>query len=306
MSICFDGLAKISKLESRSISAENPKGAKGKGGMSASNLGVGRKGHAHLPLNAGDSHTIAEIEGPGCIRHIWLATSLNPKIIRGTVIRIFWDDLPFPSVECPIGDFFGVAHGRMAPYASILTAEVEGRGFNTWIPMPFNKARIEVINESDADSMLTFQVDYTLGDEPDNTGRLCCTFRRENPTTIGKDFAILEKVKGEGSFLGCVVGVRTLSLEWWGEGEIKIYMDGDEEFPTICGTGAEDYYLTAYDGVGPHGTLYQGSPLRFQDFISFYRWHVLDPIYFHQDIRITMQQIGATYEEGYYERSDDW
>ena len=135
--------------------------------------------------------------------------------------------------------------------------------------------------------------------------RLCCTFRRENPTTLKKDFTILERVRGKGRFLGCVVGVRTLAGEWWGEGEIKMYMDGDKEFPTICGTGTEDYILSAW-GVGPHANMYQGCPLHRQDLISFYRWHVLDPVCFHKDLRVTIQQIGYRMGEGLFERSDDW
>jgi len=301
---CIEDLPRISKLESRSMSAENPRGEKGKGGMAASQLGVGRKGSPAIELNTGDTHTIAEIDGPGCIRHIWMTCKLDPRFLRGAIVRIYWDSRPHPSVESPLGDFFGVAHGRNVPYASLLTAMAEGRGLNTWIPMPFNKARVEVANESPIESVLFYQIDYTSGDDVSNMGRLCCTFRRENPTTIGKDFTILERVDGEGRFLGCVVGVRTLAADWWGEGEIKIHMDGDRDFPTICGTGTEDYILSAW-GVGPHANIYQGAPLLREDLISFYRWHVLDPIYFHREINVTIQQIGWN-KEGLFERSDDW
>ncbi len=303
-------LARIPKLESRSISAENMQGEKGKGGIASSSLGVGRKGSPCIRLKANETRTLAEIRGPGCIRHIWIGFREDLRFLRGALIRIYWDNLPYPSVECPIGDFFGVSHGRCAPYASLLTAMVEGRGYNTWIPMPFNSARVEIAYETvidtRTDNRLFYQIDYTLGDEVDNVGRLCCTFRRENPTTIGKDFTILERVEGEGRFLGDVAGVRTMGREWWGEGEIKVYLDGDKEFPTICGTGTEDYILSAW-GVGQHANLYQGCPLHRKDLISFYRWHILDPIYFHKDIKITIQQIGFRYSDRtLFERSDDW
>jgi hypothetical protein len=304
--LSFDELAKVAILESRSISAENIFGEKGKGGMTASPLGVGRKGSAWIWLKAGETKTLGEIQGPGCIRHIWIAFKQDPSFLRETLLRIYWDDLPYPSVECPLGDFFGIAHGRTVSYASLLTAIVEGRGFNTWIPMPFNSARIEIVNESSIDNRLFYQIDYTLGDKVDNMGRLCCTFRRENPTVLGRDFTILEKVSGEGRFIGDVVGIRTLAGEWWGEGEVKIYMDGDTSYPTICGTGTEDYIGSAWE-VGPHANIYQGCPLCRQDLISFYRWHVLDPIYFHKDIRITIQQIGfRRKEKTLFERVDDW
>ena len=303
----LDNLSKISKLKSRSITAENPTGEKGMGAKEAGRLGPGRKGRASILFEPGETRVIAEIDGSGCIRHIWMAFKREPELLRGAVIRIFWDGNPYPSVECPLGDFFGVAHGRAVSYSSLLTAMVEGRGMNTWIPMPFVKsARIEVENCSSVQGPLYYQVDYTLGDDVSDTGRLCCTFRRENPTNIGQDFTILERVEGGGSFLGCVIGVRTLGEHWWGEGELKVYLDGDEEYPTICGTGTEDYILSAW-GVGQHANLYQGCPLHRKDLISFYRWHVLDRIYFHTDIKITMQQIGKGPEPGsLFERSDDW
>jgi hypothetical protein len=303
--LCFEDFAKFSKIESRSISAENPLGKKGKGGSTASPIGVGRKGRpAVLLKKGGEVQTIAEIKGPGCLRHIWMTLRLDPRLLRGALIRIYWDERSYPSVEVPLGDFFGVAHGRTVPYASLLTAMVEGRGLNTWIPMPFKEARIELVNESPFDSILFYQIDYTLGDDITDKGRLCCTFRRENPTSLGTDFTILERVEGRGRFLGAVVGVRTLAREWWGEGEIKMYLNGDKEYPTICGTGTEDYILSAW-GVGQHTNIYQGTPLSRQDLISFYRWHVLDPLYFKKDIRVTMQQIGAG-KGGLIERSDDW
>lgn len=304
----LEDLAKASNLRSRAISAENPTGARGAGGREASALGPGRKGRPCLvSLKPGSTHTLAEIQGPGCIRHVWMTFPLEPEFLRGLVLRAYWDDRSEPSIECPVGDLFGVAHGRNVPYASLLTAMVEGRGLNTWMPMPFAKsARITVeVDTAKEMSCLFYQVDYTLGDEVDeNTGRLCCSFRRENPTRVKEDFAILPQVGGCGRFLGCVVGVRTLFENWWGEGELKVYLDGDTDLPTICGTGTEDYILSAW-GVGQHANIYQGCPLHRQDLVSFYRWHVLDPIYFQESIRVTIQQIGWG-KPGLFERCDDW
>lgn len=303
----FDSLdlTSIKDLESRSISAENPDGKKGAGGRYRSSLGFGRKGRPAISLNAGDSVTIGEINEPGCIRHIWMTCLGSPSFLRGVIIRIYWDGTSHPSVECPIGDFFGVAHGRRVPYTSLMTSMTEGRGLNSWIPMPFEKARVIITNESPESNILFYQIDYTIGDIVTAKGRFCCTFRRENPTRPQHDFTILERVEGAGRFLGCVVGVRALTDGWWGEGEVKFYIDGDNQFPTICGTGTEDYILTGW-GMESHSNLFQGCPLRTKDLTSFYRWHILDPIFFQKDLRVTIQQIGANKQMKMVERKDDW
>ncbi len=295
---------------SRSISAENPAGAVGAGGTAASALGVGRKGRPCLgpdDLQPGATVTLAEIEGPGCIRHMWCTTELKPEVLRGAVIRAYWDGSDHPSVECPLGDFFGLAHGRTIHFFNAVHAMQEGRGLNTYVPMPFAKSArltLEVDTERPLGCFF-YQVDYTLGDEvTDETGRLCVAFRRENPTKVKEDFAFLERVEGAGSVLGFIVGVRTLFENWWGEGEFKVYLDGDEAQPTICGTGSEDYIGSAW-GVGEHFAFYAGCPLHRQDLISFYRWHIPDPIYFERSVRCTMQQIGYG-KPGLFERCDDW
>lgn len=188
---------------------------------------------------------------------------------------------------------------------------------NVYYPMPFSKgARIVYCNEIDEPiPSLYYSVDYTAGDQIDDSmGRFHCSFRRENPTKMGKDFTILPTRNGKGRFLGVVAGVRTLSPNWWGEGEFKVYLDGDKDWPTIVGTGTEDYIGSAW-GVGQHFALYAGTPYiaavpGWQKLISFYRFHLMDPVYFHQNIRIEMQQIGAGIRPdgtgGLYERADDW
>jgi hypothetical protein len=204
----------------------------------------------------------------------------------------------------PALDFFGLPHGRPAPYASALLSAQEGRGFNSYLPLPFRRrVRIEMTNHSPRPTVLYYQLDYTL--EPSHspeTGLLHVSFRRENPTVLKRDFTIVDGLRGPGRYLGCSVGIRTLPQKhfaWYGEGELKIFRDGDSTHPTICGTGLEDYVGTAW-GMGSHSAPYGGVPLDLRgpesgsipDFVSFYRWHVADPVVFHRDLRVTIQQIG--------------
>jgi hypothetical protein len=179
--------------------------------------------------------------------------------------------------------------------------------------MPFQeRGRITLTNEGDSEVIVYYQVDYTIGDKhPEDTGRLHVCFRRENPTTLGNDFELMPKRTGKGRFLGAVIGIRSFDPNWWGEGEIKIYMDGDTEFPTICGTGSEDYVCLSY-GIQQTPYLYHGCSLDQQGFISMYRWHLPDPVYWKKECRITIQQIGYDYLRAdstgtpLYERVDDW
>jgi hypothetical protein len=189
-------------------------------------------------------------------------------------------------------------------YHSALTAVNEGRGFNSYVPMPFRRhVRVELVNGSDRAALLYYQIDYTLQPTlPDDHGLLHVTFRRENPTVMRRDMVIAEGLRGPGRFLGCNVGVRVIDpCDWYGEGEVKIYRDGDRERPTICGTGLEDYVGSAW-GMGAHATPYGGAPLVVQragaanpDFVGFYRWHVPDPVMFARDLRVTLQQLGAKF-----------
>lgn len=312
-------VTRYQNIESRSASFENPRGERGKGGSATSYLGPTRKGAAWKGVAAGETVVLAEVDGPGMIRHIWMTLDLNFTILRGCVIRAYWDGADKPAVECPVGDFFGIAHGRTNHFCNALQAMQEGSGLNCYFQMPFAKgARLTFTNETNQHlGSLYYSVDYTIGDAVDSdTLYFHSCFQRENPTTMKRDFVILPQRHGRGRFLGCVIGVRTMSPQWWGEGEFKVYLDGDTDLPTICGTGTEDYLGSAW-GVGEHFALYAGCPYiamdpgnRWQQLISFYRFHVADPIFFSQDIRVDMQQIGGGFiPEGridLYERSDDW
>jgi hypothetical protein len=286
--------------EIRTISFENPTGARGAAGRSAG----GRKGAPNRFVAPGERLTLAEISGPGRVRHLWLtAPPMPPEAMRALVLEIFYDDTREPSVSVPCLDFFGLPHGRPAPYHSALSAAQEGRGFNAWLPMPFRRRiRVELWNGSARRFPLYYQLAYTLGSESDDIGLLHASFRRENPTALRRDFHIAEGFTGPGRFLGCNVGVRVLQepdFSWYGEGEVKMYLDGDGPYPTWCGTGLEDYVGSAW-GMGVHATPLQGVPLivqspgaRMPDFVGFYRWHLPDPIVFREDLRVTIQQIGA-------------
>jgi hypothetical protein len=228
--------------------------------------------------------------------------------MRGVVLDVFYDGASEPSVSVPCLDFFGLPHGRPVPYASALMTAQEGRGFNSFVPLPFGgHLRVELTNSAAVPIVLYYQIDYTL--EPGRVADpsyLHVAFRRENPTSMRRDFVIAEGLEGPGRFLGCNVGVRVIDpCSWYGEGEVKVYRDGDGRLPTICGTGLEDYVGTAW-GMGPHCAPYAGAPLVLGpgetaaplapcDFVSFYRWHVLDPIMFGSDLRVTIQQIGAAF-----------
>lgn len=292
-------------LESRSISFENPTGAKGEGGKAASNLGPGRKGSPSRVIKHGETVTLCDIKGPGTIRHIWMTVPGLPRNLRGAVVRVWWDDQPHPSIEAPLGDLMGIAHGKVMPYFSRVHSVSPRAGMNLWIPMPFTKrARMTFTNEAGAEMTLFYNIDYTIGDRhPSDVGRLHVLFRRENPTTLKKDFEILPKRTGKGRYLGAVLGIRSLGPHWWGEGEVKMYLDGDQEYATIVGTGAEDYVGLAW-GMQEAPFFYNGATLNRNGFVTMYRWHTEDPVYWKKDCRITIQQIG--YDKKLFERQDDW
>jgi len=297
-------------LVSRSISFENPTGAPGEGGKAASKLGTGRKGSPMRPIKPGQTLQLCDIEGPGTIRHIWLTTGRSSRNLRTLVLRGWYDGQEHPSIECPVGDFFGFAHGKVMPYHSAVHSVGETAGMNLWLPMPFVKRiRITLSNEDSIESSkappVFYQIDYTLGDRhPADVGRLHVLFRRENPTTEKKDFELLPQRSQKGRFIGSVIGIRNLHPDtWWGEGEIKVYFDGDKDFPTICGTGSEDYVGLAW-GIQQTPFLYNGCSLNQKNFVSMYRWHLPDPIAWRKECRITIQQI--SWNKGLAETQDDW
>jgi hypothetical protein len=320
---------------SRSISAENPDGAVGAGGRASSPLGPGRKGRAFIPLEPGETAALADIEGPGVIRHIWMTvTDRTPEhefVLRDLVLRMRWDDEDGPSVEVPLGDFFCNGFAARCDVISLPIVVAPHGGMNCYLPMPFaERARIGITSEHPAPiEAFFYQIDYVLGEglAPD-VGYLHAQWRREPVTTPGRDYVVLDGVAGRGKYVGTFLGISALERYWWGEGEMKFFIDGDEELPTICGTGTEDYVGGAWafqrelGGADPQPVTYSapwfGYPHHATAEVSdhspyaratvpqhgMYRWHILDPIDFESSLRVTLQQIGHDGRR-LFERSDD-
>jgi hypothetical protein len=286
-------------VQTRWASPENPTAEKGRACVGND----GRKRRACFPIKAGESATLLDLRGTsGTVRRIWITINdRSPKMLRGLRFEAFWEGAATPAISAPLGDFFSLGLGRMVTFHSALFASPEGRSFNCYIPMPFRTAaRIVVHNESSVDlGSLYYDVDCTVGDEhPETAAYLHAHWRRENPTVFRQDYEILPNVPGRGRFLGCNVGVIANTglyfKSWWGEGEVKVYLDGDTENPTLCGTGTEDFIGTGW-GQGQYAGLYQGCQVADHDKVHycFYRLHVPDPIWFQQCARVTIQQIGC-------------
>lgn len=284
-------------VKTRWISFENPAGAPGRGGEANQE----RKGAAFKPIKSGETISLAEIQGPGVIRRIWCTVAGQPDFLRGLVLRIYWDGEKRPAVEAPLQDFFGSPFARQVRFESAFFSNPEGRSFNCFIPMPFKKqARILLENQAPRDvSNFFFDLDYTIGDPlPAELAYFHARYRRENPTTPKKDFEVLPKISGKGRYLGCNVGVRAIGEYgepfWFGEGELKVYLDDDFKLPTLVGTGTEDLVGSGW-GLAEFSHLYQGCLISEKNHgvWGFYRYHVPDPIYFSKSIRVTLQQMSG-------------
>ena len=286
-------------IVTRWATPENPSGEPGAGGGARG----GRKGSAFFPLRSGDERVLAQAAGSsGTVRRIWITISdRSPEMLRGIRFEIRWDGARTPAVSAPLGDFFGLGLGRIAPFESALFASPEGRSFSCFAPMPFGAGmKISVANETARDlEMFFYDVNYTLGDKhPADSVRFHGHWRRENPTALGEDYEFLPRVEGRGRFLGANMGIiadrERYSSSWWGEGEVKIWIDDGGELPTLCGTGTEDYIGTGW-GQGRFSHLYSGCPVADAAAMqySFYRYHLPDPIWFTESVRATVQQIGC-------------
>ena len=320
------GIARLSNAVSRSISAENMTGEKGKGGMAtegvgagaARDLGLGWKVSPAVTVPAGQTFTFAEIEGPGVIRHIWI--TCHPESWRSLILRIYWDDEAEPSVETPIGDFFCNGWGECSLVNSQPISVNPANGFNSYWPMPFRgKARLTIENlDQDKEFVVYYQVDYTLEEVPEDMAYFHAQWRRTNPLPYKEDYTIVDGIKGKGHFVGVYIAWQVNNNGWWGEGEIKFYMDGDRDFPTICGTGTEDYFGGAWNWdmkgkyvtystpyLGMHQHIEPDSTYRANHRFGMYRWHVLDPIRFNEDLRVTIQALGWRSKGRYLPLQDD-
>ncbi|MBN1583623.1 MAG: DUF2961 domain-containing protein [Anaerolineae bacterium] len=319
-------LARLSNARTRSISPENFSGEKGQGGMAtegtgaacARDLGQGWKVSPSVVIQAGQCFELADIAGPGAIQQIWMTPTGR---WRFSILRVYWDGQEQPSIECPVGDFFAMGWGKYAPLSSLAVCVNPGSAFNCYWEMPFKKqARITMTNTADEDMRLYYQINYTLTNVPDDVGYFHAQFRRVNPLPYKEDYTILDGVQGRGQYVGTYLAWGVNNSGWWGEGEIKFFLDGDDPFPTICGTGTEDYFCGSYDFENqdtheyeefttPYAGLCQvlrpdrlyRSQMRF----GMYRWHIVDPVRFQQDLRVTIQALGWRSYGRYLPLQDD-
>ncbi|MDR0796178.1 MAG: DUF2961 domain-containing protein [Tannerella sp.] len=325
-------LYRLSDAKSRSISPENFTGEKGKGGMAdpkdgvqlnvanaslaARDLGVGWKVNPYIRIASGETFTIAEMDGPGAIQQIWMTPTGN---WRFSILRIYWDGETTPSVECPLGDFFGMGWGVYAPLVSLPICVNPGSAFNCYWVMPFRKkCKITVENINDAQPMtLYYQINYTLTDVPADAAYFHAQFRRTHYNE-GSDYTIVDGIKGKGHYVGVYMAWGVHNNGWWGEGEIKFFMDGDRQFPTIIGTGTEDYFCGSYnfdrDGqykefctpyAGMHQVIRPDGTYKSQQRFGLYRWHIVDPIRFDRDLKVTIQDLGWRHGGRYLPQKSD-
>jgi len=319
-------LSRLSAAQTRSISAENYTGAKGAAGMAtegtgancARDLGRGWKVSPSVRIKVGETFTVADITGSGAIQQIWM-TPTGPW--RYSILRIYWDGQEQPSVECPVGDFFGLPWGRYSPLVSLPVCVNPGSAFNCYWEMPFRKScRITLSNIGHEDMTLYYQVNYTLTDVPADCAYFHAQFRRTNPLPFKQDYTILEGVRGRGHYVGTAMGWGVNNNGRWGEGEIKFFLDGEKEWPTICGTGTEDYFCGSYNFenketkqyqefctpyAGLHQVLRPDGLYRSQQRFALYRWHIMDPVRFTSDLRVTIQALGWRSDGRYLPLQDD-
>ncbi|MDU1845855.1 MAG: glycoside hydrolase family 172 protein [Niallia nealsonii] len=319
-------LSRLSHAKTRSISPENFNGDKGKAGAAtdgtgaacARDLGQGWKVSPSVLINKQSTFTMAEIQETGVIQHIWL--TCHPDVWRKLIIRFYWDEEDQPSVEVPIGDFFCNGWCERSNVNSLPIAVNPAGGMNSYWEMPFlRSAKITVENISNDDIILYYQVDYTLTDLPEDVAYFHAQWRRSNPVSYKDVHTIVDNIKGHGHYVGTYIAWQVNSSGWWGEGEIKFYLDGDKEFPTICGTGTEDYFGGAWNWEQPKGeyctysTPYLGMHqvikpdglYRSQQRFGMYRWHVMDPIRFEEELKVTIQALGWRSEGRYLPLQDD-
>jgi len=320
----------LSDAQTRSISPENFTGEKGRGGMAtleegsaahaARDLGRGWKVNPYVRIDSGQVFTLAEIDGPGAIQHIWMTPAGN---WRSSVLRFYWDGEEDPSVVVPVGDFFAAAY-KYRQISSLAVCVNPGSAFNCYWIMPFKKkCRITMENLDTRTMTLYYQIDYALTGIPEDAAYFHAQFRRVNPLPYKDVYTIVDGIRGQGHYVGTYLFWQSNSNGWWGEGEIKFYMDGDGEFPTICGTGTEDYFCGSYGfvqdlGSGPQYVDYTTPYAGFHAFkpdlnvlqesqtrLGMYRWHITDPIRFKKDLKVTIQALGWRSGGRYLPLQDD-
>lgn len=314
-SASWSTVSRLSLAQTRSICCENPTGAKGGGARAVdgidtpfaerAGLGVGWKANPRVIIPAGSTYTLAEIAGEGVIQQIWITPG---GLMRHWILRMYWEEEEQPSVECPLGDFFCNGWDEVSYVNSLPVCVNPGSGYNCYWEMPFRRrAKITLTNLGAADNCVYYQINYALGDVPPDAGYFHAQFRRVNPLPYKTEYTILDGVRGIGHYVGTYLAWGVNHNGWWGEGEIKFYLDGDREFPTICGTGTEDYFCGSYNFEDHQThqyrefcTPYAGMPqvirpdgvYRSQQRFGLYRWHLTDPVRFARDLKVTIQALG--------------
>jgi hypothetical protein len=320
-------LARLSRAQTRSLSAENPNGAKGQGGMAtegygaacARDLGQGWKVSPAVVIQPGATYTLAEIQGPGAIQSLWMGGGMALKYPRWSILRIYWNGQAQPAVECPLGDFFASGWGPHAQLSSLAVCVNPNHALNCYWEMPFcSSCRITVENLHREATDLYYQVNYVLADVPPDAAYFHAQFRRVNPLPYKEVYTILDGVRGQGHYVGTYLAWGVHNNGWFGEGELKFFTDGDGDFPTICGTGLEDYfcgsyawtvdnqyvtYTTPYAGV--HQVIRPDGLYQSQQRFAMYRWHIMDPVRFQRDLRVTVQALGWRADGRYLPLQDD-
>lgn len=320
----LSALTQLSDAKTRSVCPENPTGGKGMGGRAttgtgsscARDLGIGWKISPSILVEHGETALLADISGSGVINHFWITQ--NSKSVRDLILRIYWDGMETPSVECPLGDFFANPLGQKDTLIGSLAVCVNpANGYNCYFQMPFRTgARFTIENQNNDRAVIYYQIDYTECEIPENCAYFHAQFRRVNPLPYKENYVILDGVKGKGQYVGTHILWGVNNNGWWGEGEIKFYIDGDTDFPTICGTGTEDYFCGAYNfdagGYKAFSSPYTGfrhivndSNYQSQSRFSMYRWHICDPIRFDKDLRVTIQALGWRSGGRYLPLQDD-
>jgi hypothetical protein len=284
----------------------------------ARELGKGWKLNPYIIIKPHEIFEIANIEGSGAIQHIWMTPTGK---WRNVIIRFYWDGQSQPSVECPVGDFFCSPWQCYNQSSSLAVCVNPGSAFNCYWDMPFRKScRITLENRGDENVTYYYQIDYTLTEIPEDCAYFHAQFRRTNPLPYKSVYTILDGVKGKGQFVGTYMAWGVNNNGWWGEGEIKFYLDGDREYPTICGTGTEDYFCGSYDFESPYVRKYDDFNSPYAGFhqilksdelyfvqkrFGMYRWHITDPVRFDEDLKVTIQALGWRSEGRYLPLQDD-
>ncbi len=317
-------IARLRNAKTRSISAENPAGAVGGGAQAspgddehctsaADQLGRGWKVRPCLKnFTPGRSFTLADIEGPGVVQHIWM--TVLDSVHRWIRLEVYYDDCPEPSIRVPLGDFFANGLDGRALVDSLPIAVNPKGGMNSYWPMPFRKRMRMVVTNDGPETIneLFFQVTYSLEELPDDAAYLHAAWNRATTDRAEPDFTVLDTIHGRGHYAGTYMIWSQLANGWWGEGEVKFFMDGDAPgAPTICGTGTEDYFGGAWGFVMDHKrdmrpktytTAFLGYPQAIYEPTdqhgprlpehALYRWHIPDPVRFETSLRVTMQALG--------------